>query len=142
MSYVVGKPTKKDWEKWYHSERWRKLRIWVLARDKYVCQRTGTLCTGKGNAWNAPVVNHKKPHRGNPDLFWDPNNLETVTKQVHDGPIQRAEKNEVTVIGVAVDGRPVDPNHPWNIDPAEKPMEQRMLDAHKREPFKKKPKIF
>jgi 5-methylcytosine-specific restriction endonuclease McrA len=64
----------------------------VLVRDLFTCQRTGQLCTGKGHAPDAPVVNHKRPHRGDPALFWSIENLETVTKAVHDGLIQSEER--------------------------------------------------
>lgn len=80
------------WRNWYKTARWEKMRQQVLSRDLYTCQRTGELCTGKGNMPNAPVVNHKTPHRGDPALFWDIDNLETVTKAVHDGLVQREER--------------------------------------------------
>lgn len=80
------------WKSWYKTARWRKLRAEVLLRDAYICQRTGQLCSGKHPAPNSPVVNHRRPHRGDPVLFWDPDNLETVTKEVHDGAIQAEEQ--------------------------------------------------
>lgn len=76
---------------WYQSAQWKRIRQQVFARDNYICQRTGTLCCGKGNEWNAPVANHKRPHRGNRALFFDVENVETVTKQVHDSIIQAEE---------------------------------------------------
>jgi 5-methylcytosine-specific restriction protein A len=80
------------WRAWYKTAEWKRLRQAVLLRDKWTCQRTGVLCIGKGNAPDAPVVNHKTPHRGNRALFFDINNLELVTKQVHDGLIQSEER--------------------------------------------------
>lgn len=80
------------WRQWYNSKRWRDLRQQVLLRDGYQCQRTGVMCIGKSPAPNSPVVNHKRPHHGDPMLFWDIDNLETVTKAVHDGEVQREEK--------------------------------------------------
>ncbi|MFC7399576.1 HNH endonuclease [Chelatococcus sp. GCM10030263] len=76
---------------WYKSAAWQKLRRDVFARDGYICQRTGQICSGKHPAPNSPVANHKTPHRGDPALFWDINNIETVTKAVHDGVIQAEE---------------------------------------------------
>lgn len=64
----------------------------VHIRDNYTCQRTGQLCAGKYPAPDSPVANHKRPHRGNPALFWDENNIETVTKAVHDSAIQAEEQ--------------------------------------------------
>lgn len=61
-------------------------------RDLYTCQRTGVLAIGKYPAPNSPVANHKRPHRGNPALFWDIDNIETVTKAVHDSIVQAEEQ--------------------------------------------------
>jgi 5-methylcytosine-specific restriction protein A len=80
------------WRAWYSTSRWQKLRIKVLVRDAYTCQRTGALCNGSGNDPYAPVVNHKRPHRGDQALFWDEKNLETVAKHVHDSLVQREER--------------------------------------------------
>jgi len=80
------------WREWYRTKRWYQLRHQVFVRDLYKCQRTGQMCSGKYPAPNSPVANHKVPHRGNPDLFWDINNIETVTKAVHDGLIQSEER--------------------------------------------------
>ena len=82
----------KPWKAWYNSRRWRDLRAAVLVRDAYVCQRSGALCSGVHPAGNSPVVNHKVPHRGQEALFWDIENLETVTKEVHDSLIQKEEQ--------------------------------------------------
>lgn len=80
------------WKAWYKTKRWRDLRQLVLLRDAYTCQRTGRVCGGKYPAPDSPVVNHKRPHRGNATLFWDPDNLETVTKAEHDSGIQAEEQ--------------------------------------------------
>lgn len=78
---------------WYKSARWQRLRIEVLARDLYTCQQTGVLLVGKAPAPDSPVVDHKTPHRGDPDLFWDPNNLQAVSKEWHDSEKQRQERS-------------------------------------------------
>lgn len=80
------------WRSWYGTARWQRLRQEVLIRDAYTCQRTGQVLGGKYPAPDSPTVNHKKPHRGNPILFWDPDNLETVSKAEHDAAIQREEQ--------------------------------------------------
>jgi 5-methylcytosine-specific restriction protein A len=79
------------WRNWYKLARWQRLRQRVFVRDGYVCQRSGVICAGSGDDPNAPVANHIRAHRGDPVLFWDEDNIETVTKQVHDTIIQRAE---------------------------------------------------
>lgn len=80
------------WRAWYRTQRWQRLRQQVFVRDFYKCQRTGALCIGKYPEPNSPVANHKVPHRGNPDLFWDINNLETITKAEHDKVVQAEEQ--------------------------------------------------
>lgn len=79
------------WRAWYNTAEWQRLRQAVLKRDKWTCQRSGVLCLGKANEPDAPVVNHKIPHRGDRALFFDLCNLEIVTKQVHDSLIKTEE---------------------------------------------------
>jgi 5-methylcytosine-specific restriction endonuclease McrA len=76
----------------YGTPEWQRLRLATFARDGYVCQRSGVLCIGKYPAPNSPVANHKRPHRGDPKLFFDPDNVETVSKAVHDSLIQAEEQ--------------------------------------------------
>jgi 5-methylcytosine-specific restriction endonuclease McrA len=80
------------WRQWYRTERWRKLRQEVFVRDSYTCQRTRVVCAGRHPDSNSPVANHKTPHKGDPVLFWDINNIETVTKAVHDSLVQAEER--------------------------------------------------
>jgi hypothetical protein len=80
-----------DWRKWYSTERWQRLRQQVLVRDLYTCQQTGVLLAGKHPAPNSPVVDHVKPHRGDPDLFWSIDNLQAVSKAYHDSIKQAIE---------------------------------------------------
>lgn len=88
------------WRAWYKTARWEQLRQQVFVRDMFVCQRSGHMCIGQGNAPNAPIANHKTPHRGDERLFWDINNIETVTKAVHDSLIQREEQATLHQRGV------------------------------------------
>lgn len=77
---------------WYQTQEWKRLRLQVFVRDRFKCQRSGVTVSGKYPAPDSPVANHKIPHRGDPELFWDINNLETVSKAVHDGLIQSEEQ--------------------------------------------------
>lgn len=68
----------------YDSRRWRTLRLAVFQRDLYVCQACGGLCTGIGrDDPEAPECDHKTPHRDDPDLMWDMDNLQTLHKRCH-----------------------------------------------------------
>jgi 5-methylcytosine-specific restriction protein A len=82
------------WRAWYKTAEWERLRRKAFERDLYTCQRSGEICAGTGNDPNAPVANHKTPHHGDPDLFWGINNIETVTKRIHDSLIQAEERRE------------------------------------------------
>lgn len=88
------------WKAWYKTARWRRLRQEVLTRDNYTCQRTGQVLGGKHPAPDSPVVNHKRPHRGDPVLFWDIENLEVVAKSVHDSAIQSEEQSSLHHRGI------------------------------------------
>lgn len=100
LGYVQGderaldrrRQAEQSWRSWYRTKRWAKLRMQVFVRDNFVCQRSGVLCVGRHPAPDSPVANHVRPHRGDPALFWDPDNLQTVSKQVHDGLIQAEEQ--------------------------------------------------
>jgi 5-methylcytosine-specific restriction endonuclease McrA len=101
----------------YRDLRWcgpHGIRQQALLRDNYTCQRCGCLLvTGNRHHPRAAVVNHIKPHKGDEVLFFDLENTESVCKTDHDTLIQREEARGYT-IGSDVDGRPVDPWHPWN----------------------------
>lgn len=79
------------WRAWYKTSRWQKLRLVILKRDKYTCQATGQALVGKYPEPNSAVIDHKTPHRGDPELFWSPDNLQAVSKAYHDRDKQRAE---------------------------------------------------
>lgn len=81
-----------SWRKWYKTERWQKLRHQILLRDNYTCQHTNVLCIGKYPAPNSAVVDHIRPHRGDERLFFDPANLQTVSKIYHDSEKQKQER--------------------------------------------------
>lgn len=80
------------WRQWYRSDRWKKLREQVFKRDGWRCQETGVLLFGKAPAPDSPVAHHKIPHRGDAALFWDIDNLVTVSKRWHDTVAQAQER--------------------------------------------------
>jgi len=100
LGYVPGDTKAQDktrdtlapWRAWYRTPRWQRLRQAVFVRDGYICQRTGELCSGKHPAPNSPVANHKRPHKGDPKLFWDIDNVETIAKACHDAAVQAEER--------------------------------------------------
>lgn len=84
------------WRKWYQSTRWQKLRLEVFARDGYICQQTGAILNQKEPAPFSPVCDHIEPHRGDPARFWDPHNLQTVSKRWHDS-VKQAQENAAII---------------------------------------------
>lgn len=96
------------YHRWYGLKAWQDARHVQLSRQP-LCER----CLQGEIVTEATVVNHRTPHRGDWDLFVDPNNHESVCQPHHDGLIQREEKRG-HVVGCDLDGRPLDPQHPWN----------------------------
>ncbi|MBZ9919105.1 MULTISPECIES: HNH endonuclease [unclassified Mesorhizobium] len=105
------------YRKLYRDPRWcgpQGIRRQALRRDLWTCQRCGCLVIeGNRHHPQAAVINHKIAHKGDETLFFDLDNTETVCKSDHDTLIQREEARGYT-IGADINGRPVDPNHPWN----------------------------
>jgi hypothetical protein len=60
---------------WYKTKRWQELRIAVLTRDLFTCQKTGVPLMGSHPSPDSPVIHHRIPHKGDEHLFWDMNNL-------------------------------------------------------------------
>ncbi|MDO6592197.1 HNH endonuclease [Loktanella sp. D2R18] len=81
-----------SWRAWYKTARWQKLRLVVLKRDGYTCQQTGVLLIGTYPAEDSAVVDHKVPHRGDERLFWNIDNLQSVSKAYHDSTKQSLER--------------------------------------------------
>jgi len=92
----------------YRTARWGYCRRAQLARHP-LCE----LCEQAGNVRAATVVNHRIPHKGDPVLFWDPANRQSVCKPHHDGPIQKAEGLGFSP-AVNAGGWPIDPKHRAN----------------------------
>lgn len=78
------------WRAWYRTAAWSRLRMHVFERDLFTCQWPG--CGRLQGDTSQLVAHHLRPHRGNAKMFWDLNNLHTVCKACHDGPIQAQER--------------------------------------------------
>lgn len=76
------------WRAWYKTSRWQKLRWSVLVRDLFTCRR----CERIEADTSQLVADHKRPHRGDEALFWDPTNLQCLCKTCHDRDKQREER--------------------------------------------------
>jgi 5-methylcytosine-specific restriction endonuclease McrA len=111
----VAKRHRPEYRALYALPAWRPLRKRILDRDNWTCQwpGCGRLLIGKAPAPDSPVVHHRRDHKGDMALFLDPKNLMSVCKECHDNGAQRATHRGY-VSGHDEDGRPVDPEHPWN----------------------------
>jgi 5-methylcytosine-specific restriction endonuclease McrA len=86
----------------YGTSRWKRLR--KAHRDKHpLCAR----CAERGVVCEATVVHHKVPHKGDPALFWDPDNLSSSCKSCHDIDEQRIERGGRARQDVGSDGWPM-----------------------------------
>jgi 5-methylcytosine-specific restriction enzyme A len=74
------------WRKWYWTPRWRAASKVFLAANPLCAE-----CLRKGLVEAASVVDHRIPHRGDPDLFWDESNWEALGKRCHDRKTARGE---------------------------------------------------
>lgn len=79
-------PVLEPWRNWYKLAAWERLRRRVFKRDHYTCQMPDC-----GEVTPRPIADHAKPHRGDPVLFWDEANVQTLCKPCHDGRKQAQE---------------------------------------------------
>lgn len=77
------------WRAWYSTRRWRDLKAAVHLRDRFICQCG---CAKLIQVDRERIADHIEPHRGDPRLFWDPRNVQTLWKPHHDRDKQRAER--------------------------------------------------
>ena len=75
---------------WYNLARWQRLRKQILAREPF-CRE----CMKEGHAVIATDVDHIKSHRGNPELFWDPRNLQPLCHSCHSKKTREEDMNPV-----------------------------------------------
>ena len=87
-SRTVRRRQETPWRAWYSTARWQRLSLSVRAAALFTCAMCGAIRPGKGET----VTDHKIPHRGDPDLFWDERNLQCLCKACHDGAKQAEER--------------------------------------------------
>lgn len=90
--------------KWYKTKRWQDLRRYTLVNYP-ICTRC--------HSETSTIVDHKIPHKGDENLFFDPRNLTGLCKLCHDSWKARVENNRIDT-ACDDDGFPDDPGHPWN----------------------------
>ncbi len=78
--------TNRPFRKLYNSVRWQRLRKRFLLEHPLCVE-----CERLGRITPATVVDHIKPHEGNPELFWNENNLQSLCKPCHDSKTARED---------------------------------------------------
>ena len=75
----TGKPLpKRSSTELGYGYKWQVLRAWWL-RHNPLCVR----CREKGLVTEATEVDHILPHKGNKEMFWDRENLQSLCKKCH-----------------------------------------------------------
>ena len=78
-------------------------RQWQKARARYLkAHPLCVQCLKEGHAVTATVVDHIRPHRGDPVLFWDEKNWQSLCKPCHD----KRHGTKITIQSIGSDGRP------------------------------------
>jgi len=89
-----------------YNSRWQKCRI------AYLCQHPlCSDCDRRGLVTPATVVDHIVPHKGDPRLFWDEKNWQSLCDNCHNSYKQALEHGVVR--GADLKGLPLDPRHGW-----------------------------
>lgn len=102
-------PEAQEWRRLYKTQRWLRLRKHQLSQHP-LCERC--LRMHPRQLRPADVVHHKREHKGNPVLFYEPTNLESLCAHHHDSEAQSDERGAHKQIGQ--DGWPIHPSHPFN----------------------------
>src|SRR5262249_9795861 len=100
---VRGQPMK--WDNWYSTARLARIRRHQL-RECPLC----AFCLERGLATAAEICDHVEPHYGDINKFWlGP--FQSLCKRCHDSTKRFVETRGFRA-DVAIDGWPLDPNHP------------------------------
>jgi 5-methylcytosine-specific restriction endonuclease McrA len=95
----------------FHSTaRWQKARRVAKIEAKYTCARCNAFLPGKGELH----VHHRKPVAKSMALALEPLNLMPVCPQCHNVIEPRTGSRRQS--GCDEQGRPTDPQHPWNAE--------------------------
>jgi len=68
---------------WYRSPRWQALRRAALRAQPFC-----SLCEVEGRRRATTDADHIEPHRGSPELFWNPANIQALCHAHHSAKTQ------------------------------------------------------
>ena len=89
---------------------WKKTRLRILERDRYLCKCEDCALTGRLRP--ATEVDHKI--RISAGGTGEDSNLQAINSECHKIKTIR-EEGRRPKYGVSIDGLPLDPRHPWNL---------------------------
>lgn len=89
------------YQSWYKTQRWRKFRLAHL-KEEPLCR----MCLRHGKMTMARVADHVEPHRGNPSLFWDGKNLQSLCLLHANSEKQKVEIGWAEKVSIGEDGFP------------------------------------
>jgi len=92
----------------YKTARWHRMRGHQLKHFP-MCK----FCADLGHVTAATIADHIRPHKGSRELFFDPDNLQSLCKHCHDSHKQSQDRTGA-LRGNNTQGYPLDPNHHWN----------------------------
>lgn len=94
-------PEAQQYHALYRTALWRRLRLAQLAQEPlcHMCEELGVVTT-------ANTVDHRKPHKGDLAMFFDPGNLASLCPSCHSRHKQRIERGG-KVVRYGADGYPV-----------------------------------
>ena len=92
----------------YDTPRWRRLRATFLSAHP-LC----SLCLRIGHDTAATVVDHIQPHKGDVELFWSVENLQSLCAPCHSAA-KKIQENYGFSQAADANGFPIDAGHPWN----------------------------
>lgn len=70
---------------------------WRTYRRRYLAEHPlCVLCLAVGRTVASTVVDHEKAHKGDPHLFWDPENHRAVCKPCHDARVDEGDFGRAT----------------------------------------------
>ena len=94
--------TQPEYKAWYKTARWQRFRATHLSANP-LC----VACRKEGKIEAARVADHTRPHRGDPVLFWDAENLQSLCFTHHNSDKQRVERGGKARVTIGRDGWPV-----------------------------------
>jgi 5-methylcytosine-specific restriction enzyme A len=71
------------------------------------------MCKARGLIVAATVADHTIPHHGDPELFYDTENLTSLCSTCHSAT-KRMQETHGYSQAAGLDGMPSDAGHPWN----------------------------